>query len=121
MNKKGIIKKACGKGGPFDVMKAGASGAINAYNANLANDKRLMGFNDIGSYLGAGAKGVLGGVIGAAKEAKNEIQGKKQDVLKRAVNSIPTGSPINGINNGPIKPSTSWSTNKNGRKNKISI
>jgi hypothetical protein len=117
--KKQVLKKAVsGKGGPFDVMAPGTSGAINAFNTNLANDKRTSGFNKPGSYLGTGLRGVIGGTMSAGA-AKYGTMGRKQDVLKRAVKSIPQGSPINGIDNGPIKPATDWTAPI--RRNKISI
>lgn len=84
MDKKKIIKKAMkasGKGGPMDsikgaVKKAGSmaigagKGAADAFKKSLASDKKNMGFRDPGSIVSAGIKGVLGGVVGAAKAAQ---------------------------------------------------
>ena len=121
MDKKAIVKKCvgkggCGKGGPGDfvaglgkkvgnVGKAAVEGAKDAYQSNLNYDKKVLGFNDPASYLKGGAMGVLGGVIGAGKGIKKELdEGKKKSILKGSLKIFPTRMPINAPRQMPVSP-----------------
>lgn len=101
MDKKKIIKKACGKGGPADKIRGGIKGALNlsdkiakvgkekivpaikgaakgakdAYVNSIKSDKKNMGFADVGSYaVTAPLKAVAGGIAGGVKALKNTGQ-----------------------------------------------
>jgi hypothetical protein len=106
MNKKQILKKACGKGGPMDGIKntaagitgaiknagkvvgAGAKGAVDTFKSTMAADQKNLGFRDPGSYLNAGVRGLLGGVAGAAKEAKELGKSPAKLSVQKAVKKV---------------------------------
>lgn len=100
MDKKKIIKKACGKGGPADKIRGGIKGALNlsdkiakvgkekivpaikgaakgakdAYVNSIKSDKKNMGFADVGSYaVTAPLKAVAGGIAGGVKSLKSPL------------------------------------------------
>lgn len=113
--KKEILKKACGKGGPFTALKNGMlnigehaiAGATNAYKNNMAQYKKESGINqtDPIDNLKAGVKGLMGGTLGAAKGIGENIKSNidkvksivspKKEVLKNAVKKAAAITPAN--------------------------
>jgi len=127
-NKKAILKKACGKGGPMEGIKntasgivgaaknvakivgSGARGAISSYSDTRKADQKNLGFSDPGAYLNAGVRGLMGGVAAAAKKAK-DLSDKKPKAIPAIKRVAPSAQPLKTSVPLQNKPRTSMPIN----------